>query len=192
MEKPNWIEKYRKKGTQIVRQKDNYYLYRVERVYDEKTKRSKKKTVEYLGKLTEKELIPPKHKRVVKPADLDPSNKLLRAVQVLCDIKSNKTPTTVAKMHSITVKTVNNIKKRFDEKGINGLIHTRSSKYETVKVSSLEQALIVTDYVKNPSKSAVEIKKSNNIKSTVSDIKKMILPISAALKLKKKILFEIE
>jgi transposase len=192
MEKPQWIEKFKQPGTQIVRQKENYYLYKVERVYDFKINKSKKKTTEYLGKLTPEGLKPPKHKQVFKPLDIDKTNNLLKKIQIICDLKANVSKKTIAKSYNITTKTVTNIEKRFEKEGVNGLIHNRKSNVETVKVSTPEQASIITDVIKNPDKSPKEIKETLGIKTDLSSIKKLIYPIKEHLKLKKKIKIEIE
>lgn len=60
---PLWALKHKKKGTQITKIKDNFYLYKVKSKWDKDTKKSKKITEEYLGKLTPEGLILPKHKR---------------------------------------------------------------------------------------------------------------------------------
>ncbi len=59
---PAWVEKHRKPGTNIVRQKDRFYLYEVTSKWDKKLGRAKKITKKYLGKITQEGLIPPKIK----------------------------------------------------------------------------------------------------------------------------------
>ena len=118
--------------------------------------------------------------------------KLIRNAQIIDKLIKGKPKEDLAYLYSITKKTIENIWNNYCEQGSKSLIHTRSKKYETVKVSSPEQALVITDYVQNPTKSAKEIKKSNSIKSTISEISKIISPISDALKFKKKIILEIK
>jgi len=118
--------------------------------------------------------------------------KLIRNAQIIDSLIKGKLKEDLAYLYNITTKTIDNIWKKYNSQGLENTMHTRSSKYETVKVSSPEQATIITDYVQNPDKNAKEIKKTNHIKSTVSDIKKLISPLAEALKLKKKILLEIE
>ena len=60
---PEWVEKYRQKGTNISCIRGKYYLYACTSKYDPEKKRAKKITGEYLGRITEDGLIPPKRKR---------------------------------------------------------------------------------------------------------------------------------
>lgn len=64
---PNWVEKQKKPGVEIHRRGDHYYAYRISSRYNPKTKRSKKVTVEYLGKVTPQGIRPPKHKQAADP-----------------------------------------------------------------------------------------------------------------------------
>jgi len=61
---PDWVLKQKRKGTQVTKIGKNYYLYRVSSQWDPQKKRAIKVTDEYLGKITEEGLIPPKHERV--------------------------------------------------------------------------------------------------------------------------------
>ena len=61
---PEWVEKYRQKGTNISCIRGKYYLYACSSKYDPEKKRAKKITGEYLGRITEDGLIPPKRKQV--------------------------------------------------------------------------------------------------------------------------------
>lgn len=63
---PEWVEKYRRKGTNISCIKGKYYLYECTSKYDPKKKRSQKITTKYLGRITENGLIPPKKKKDVE------------------------------------------------------------------------------------------------------------------------------
>lgn len=60
---PEWVEKYRQKGTNISCIRGKYYLYACSSKYDPVKKRAKKITGEYLGRITEDGLIPPKRKK---------------------------------------------------------------------------------------------------------------------------------
>ena len=60
---PEWVEKYRQKGTNISCIRGKYYLYACTSKYDPEKKRAKKITGEYLGRITEEGLIPPKKKQ---------------------------------------------------------------------------------------------------------------------------------
>ena len=60
---PEWVEKFKTKGTNISKINDNYYLYEVTSVWDKEKKRARKITKQYLGKITENGLIPPKEKK---------------------------------------------------------------------------------------------------------------------------------
>lgn len=61
---PNWVLNHKRKGTQVIRIKDRYYLYKVTSKWDPSKNRSQKITGEYLGAITKDGLIPPKHKRL--------------------------------------------------------------------------------------------------------------------------------
>ena len=63
---PDWAIKHRQKGTQIIKIRSNYYLYKISSRWDKKKKRAVKVTEEYLGKITPEGLIKPKHKRAVE------------------------------------------------------------------------------------------------------------------------------
>ena len=60
---PEWVEKQKRPGTNITCSKGKYYLYACKSVYDKEKKRSRKITGEYLGRITEGGLIPPKEKQ---------------------------------------------------------------------------------------------------------------------------------
>ena len=60
---PEWVEKQKRPGTNITCSKGKYYLYACSSVYDKETKKSKKVTGKYLGRITEDGLIPPKAKQ---------------------------------------------------------------------------------------------------------------------------------
>ena len=62
---PDWALKYREKGTEIRYLNGQYYLYRVTSKYDPTIKRSRKITLEYLGKITPDGLLKPKAVRVM-------------------------------------------------------------------------------------------------------------------------------
>lgn len=52
---PDWLNKYRKPGTEIRKLKDKFYLYEVSSYYDKKKKKGRKKTGKYLGSITDAE-----------------------------------------------------------------------------------------------------------------------------------------
>ena len=60
---PDWVEKHRQKGTNISCIRGKYYLYACTSKYDPEKKRARKITGEYLGRITEEGLIPPKKKQ---------------------------------------------------------------------------------------------------------------------------------
>lgn len=60
---PEWVEKQRRKGTNISCIRGKYYLYACTSKYDPVKKRARKITGEYLGRITEDGLIPPKRKK---------------------------------------------------------------------------------------------------------------------------------
>ena len=60
---PDWVETFRRPGTNITCIRGKYYLYEVTSKWDPEKKRARKKTGKYLGRITEEEgLIPPKEK----------------------------------------------------------------------------------------------------------------------------------
>jgi hypothetical protein len=59
---PDWVNKQKKKGTNISCINGRYYLYAVSSVWNKEKGRAQKITKEYLGRITEEGLIPPKHK----------------------------------------------------------------------------------------------------------------------------------
>lgn len=63
---PDWIKKFKRKGTEVKKIGDRYYLYEVKSVWVSELKRAKKVTGKYLGVLTEKGLIKPKHERLLE------------------------------------------------------------------------------------------------------------------------------
>ena len=62
---PDWVLVHRRKGTEIHRRGDNFYLCEVRSVWDKKLKRPRKITGEYLGKITKEGIVPPKHKQLL-------------------------------------------------------------------------------------------------------------------------------
>lgn len=50
---PDWVEKYRSRNHEIKRIGSNYYLYERKTVYDRETKKPKKISGEYIGKIKE-------------------------------------------------------------------------------------------------------------------------------------------
>jgi len=62
---PDEIRQYRQTGTEIKKVGGKFYMQRITCKWDPKTKKRKKVVLEYLGQVTEKGLIPKKHKMVV-------------------------------------------------------------------------------------------------------------------------------
>ena len=62
---PEWVLKFKKKGTAIHKIGNNYYLYEIGSIWDPKLKRARKVTKRYLGKITEDGIIPPKPKNKI-------------------------------------------------------------------------------------------------------------------------------
>lgn len=60
---PEWVLKYKKKGTAVHRIGNNYYLYKIKSVWDKDLKRARKITEEYLGVITPEGLKEPSYKR---------------------------------------------------------------------------------------------------------------------------------
>lgn len=63
MELPQWVKKFKTKGIEIKESNGNYYARRIKSIHDPKLGRSRKITVEYLGKITPEGIQPAKHKR---------------------------------------------------------------------------------------------------------------------------------
>lgn len=118
--------------------------------------------------------------------------KIIRDVQIIDQLLKGKSEEDLSYLYGVTPKTIGNIQKRFNENGSLGLIHTRKNKFETVKVSTPEQAAIITDVVQHPNKTVKEIKNTITTKLKISEIKKLISPVLNHLKLKKKIVLEIK
>lgn len=65
---PEWVCKYKEPRTEIKKINDRYYKYAVEYVYSKEKKRTEKKTVRLLGKITEKEGFTPSEKNKLRSA----------------------------------------------------------------------------------------------------------------------------
>ncbi len=63
---PDWVKKYQEKGTQAVKIKGNYYLYKITSVWDPKKGRARKVTEKYLGKITPDGIVKPKQERIIE------------------------------------------------------------------------------------------------------------------------------
>ena len=187
---PEWVLKHKKKGIELRCIKGKYSAYRVSSKWDPIKKRSKKITGEYLGVITPKGITPPKNKLT----SLNEEDKSLKYLQILKELEAGKEKPFLAEKYSITTKTIDNIQKRFDKYGLKGLIHTRESKNEFIKISSKDELNIIGELIENPEKTAKEIKKSLNIKTPINKIETIINPIKELLKSKKKtsILLKIE
>jgi transposase len=59
---PEWIQKYKEPRTEIKRIKNGFYKYEVAFVYNKEKKKTEKKTIRLLGKITEKEGFIPSQK----------------------------------------------------------------------------------------------------------------------------------
>lgn len=69
MTHPDWVLKHKKKGTEVRKMGENYYLYKIRSEWDKEKKRPKKITEKYLGKITPEGLIKPKHERMAELAE---------------------------------------------------------------------------------------------------------------------------
>lgn len=161
-----------------IKKKNGIYLAEVENKWI--NGKVVQKHIRYIGKLPES-----------RSSFLEKDDKNLTRIDILKELDLGKSKQDIAKLYDVSVKTVLNIKERFENEGVKGLIQTRKNNYETVKVSTPEQAAIITDIVQHPDKSAKEIKDTTANKSSLSDIKKIITPITKYLKLKKKILLDL-
>lgn len=66
---PDWAKKHQTVGTQIVKIRENYYIYKISSRWDKNKKRARKVTEKYLGKVTQEGIIKPKHERVLSQLD---------------------------------------------------------------------------------------------------------------------------
>lgn len=62
-ELPSWAAKHRARGVEVRRRGAAYYAYRYTSVWDRQAKRPRRRTLEYLGRVTPTGLVPPKHKQ---------------------------------------------------------------------------------------------------------------------------------
>jgi transposase len=63
---PEWIQQYKEPRTEIRRINNGYYKYRVDFVYNKEKKKTEKKTVRLLGKITEKDGFIPSSKDLLR------------------------------------------------------------------------------------------------------------------------------
>jgi hypothetical protein len=63
---PDWIQPYKEPRTEIRRINNGYYKYRVEFVYNREKKRTEKKTIRLLGKITQKDGFIPSSKDLLR------------------------------------------------------------------------------------------------------------------------------
>ena len=63
---PNWVLKHKRKGTEIRKIGNNFYLYKVTSVWDKERKRARKITEKFLGTITQDGLIKPREERLIE------------------------------------------------------------------------------------------------------------------------------
>jgi transposase len=163
-----------------IKKKNGTYLAEVEGKWI--NGKSVQRHIRYIG------VVPKINEKITSKSD----RKRIRDLDIIQKLLDGKSKEDLSILYEVTTKTIDNIKKRFDKDGVNGLIHTRKNNIETVKVSTPEQAAIITDVVQHPNKSAKEIKYTTGTDTPISVIKKLISPILNHLKSKKKILLEIK
>ena len=66
---PDWVLRYRTKGTLVAKREDRYYLYRVSNHWNSTKKRLQLRLDEFLGLITPEGLIEPKAKRMTNRFD---------------------------------------------------------------------------------------------------------------------------
>jgi len=66
MKYPDWVLKYKVKGTELRKKGNSYYLYKVTSVWDKERKKPKKITQKFLGTITKEGLIKPRHERLLE------------------------------------------------------------------------------------------------------------------------------
>ena len=67
---PDWVEKFRGKNREIKHIGSNYYLYGRTTVYDKVTKKARKISGDYIGKITENGLVKAQKRSAVKPVEV--------------------------------------------------------------------------------------------------------------------------
>jgi len=67
---PEWVNKHKTSGTNISCINGRYYLYEVGSVWDKEKKRAQKITKQYLGRITEDGLVPPKKKNALQTSSV--------------------------------------------------------------------------------------------------------------------------
>ncbi|MGC9192350.1 MAG: hypothetical protein ACP5FQ_00360, partial [Thermoplasmata archaeon] len=63
---PDWVLKFKTKGSQIRVKNNNYYLYKVHSVWNKEKKRAQLITDKYIGKITPEGIIGPKYEKVIE------------------------------------------------------------------------------------------------------------------------------
>jgi hypothetical protein len=63
---PDWVIRQKRKGTEIRKIGNNYYLYKVTSVWDKEKKRARKITERFLGTITQDGLIEPRKERLIE------------------------------------------------------------------------------------------------------------------------------
>ncbi len=66
---PEWVMKYKVKGTHVQKKGDVYYLYKVHSKWNKEKGRAQLITDEYLGRITPEGLVEPKYKGMMKRYD---------------------------------------------------------------------------------------------------------------------------
>jgi transposase len=162
-----------------IKKKNGTYLAEVEGKWI--NGKSVHKHIRYIG------AMPKKHDNLSKS-----DQKIIRNLEIIQKLFDGKNKEDLSILYEVDVKTINNIKSRFDEKGFKGLIHTRKSKFETIKVSNSDQINTIYNTIKNPEKSFKELIGSENSNLPLKEMKKIFKKVQESLKLKKKIFLEIQ
>jgi len=68
---PEWVLIHKQPGTEIRLIKGKYYVYKYSSFYEKETKKHKKVTGEYLGRITEADGFIPAARRMVKLEDAE-------------------------------------------------------------------------------------------------------------------------
>ena len=66
---PDWVLKQKRKGTEVRKIGNNFYLYKVTSVWDKEKKRARKITEKFLGTITQDGLVKPKKERLIESID---------------------------------------------------------------------------------------------------------------------------
>lgn len=111
---PDWVTKHKQKGTNIAHINGHYYLYAVTSIWNKEKQRAQKITKQYLGRITQQGLIPPKtntQKTQTPPTvkEYGATHTLTKlGTEILTNLQKNFTPTQANQLFTIAALKVIN------------------------------------------------------------------------------------